>query len=62
QSYKNYDSGFYVYAKYQGDEFDEDDTINNAKKKNREFSKNVGACVSYYPRSLIIQEVSSFLA
>ncbi|MDY5652476.1 MAG: hypothetical protein SPK79_01985, partial [Erysipelotrichaceae bacterium] len=62
QSYKNYDSGFYVYAKYQGDEFDEDDTINNAKKKNKEFSKNVGACVSYYPRSLIIQEVSSFLA
>ena len=50
QSYKNYDSGFYVYAKYQGDEFDEDDTINNAKKKSKEFSKNVGACVSYMMR------------
>lgn len=50
QSYKNYDNGFYVYAKYQNDSFDEDDKINNEKKKNKVFSKNVGGCVSYMMR------------
>lgn len=50
QSYKNYNNGFYVFARYQEDEFDEDDRINNQKKKNKDFSKNVGGCVSYMMR------------
>lgn len=50
KSYKTYDSGFYVYAKYQEDKFDKDDKINNNRKENKEFSKNVGACISYMMR------------